>query len=40
VVEEGIDVAEMNAILLRHVEELTLRVIDMQKELDQLKSTK
>lgn len=37
VVEEGIDVAEMNAILLRHVEELTLRMIEMEKVIESLK---
>ena len=29
VTAEGIDLAEMNAILLRQIEELTLRVIDL-----------
>ena len=38
VVEEGIDLGEMNAILLRHIEELTLRMIDMQKEINELKN--
>lgn len=31
--EEGIDLAEMNAILLRQIEELTLRVIELEKKL-------
>jgi hypothetical protein len=31
VVEEGIDLAEMNKILLEKVEELTLRVIELEK---------
>jgi len=30
---EGIDLAEMNAILLRQIEELTLRVIELEKGL-------
>jgi len=29
---EGIDVAEMNKILLEKIEELTLRVIELEKE--------
>lgn len=33
----GFDVAEMNAILLRKIEELTLYVIQQQKEIDALK---
>ncbi|MFN3403807.1 MAG: hypothetical protein ACK40G_06910 [Cytophagaceae bacterium] len=36
----GIDVAEMNEILLKKVEELTLYIIEMRKEIDQLKSNK
>lgn len=35
--ENGINVGEMNAILLKKVEELTLYVIALQKEVDQLK---
>ncbi len=38
--EEGIDVAEMNAILLTKIEELTLLVIDLEKEVKQLKAEK
>jgi hypothetical protein len=38
VTKEGIDLAEMNAILLRQIEELTLRVIKMQEEIEELKS--
>ncbi len=34
----GFDVAEMNAILLRKIEELTLYVIQQQKEIEALKS--
>ncbi|MCC5916535.1 MAG: hypothetical protein JJU02_04325 [Cryomorphaceae bacterium] len=40
VAEDGMDLAEMNAILLRQIEELTLRVIEMQKELNNIKSSK
>lgn len=35
--EKGFDVTEMNAILLRKIEELTLYVIQQQKEIDALK---
>lgn len=35
--EEGIMVGEMNAILLQKVEELTLYVIELQKQIDELK---
>jgi hypothetical protein len=35
---EGVDVGEMNKLLLQKVEELTLYVIDLQKQLDELKS--
>lgn len=38
--EEGIDVAEMNAILLQKVEELTLHLIELQKQVDQLQNGK
>lgn len=34
VLENGIDVAEMNAILLEKIEELTLYVIELQKQMD------
>ena len=33
--EEGIDLAEMNAILLRQIEELTLRVIQLEEKIVQ-----
>ncbi len=36
--EEGIDLAEMDAVLLRQIEELTLRIIELQKQVDELKS--
>ncbi|HQH58843.1 MAG TPA: hypothetical protein PLM94_01540 [Bacteroidales bacterium] len=35
--KDGIDVYEMNAVLLKKVEELTLYVIEQQKQIDQLK---
>lgn len=36
--ETGVDVGEMNKILLQKIEELTLYLIDQQKEIDELKS--
>ena len=36
--EQGIDVGEMNRLLLQKVEELTLYVIDLQKQIVELKS--
>ena len=38
--EEGVDVGEMNKLLLQKVEELTLYIIDLQKQIDELKSEK
>ena len=38
--ENGVDVGEMNKLLLQKVEELTLYVIDLQKQIDELKSKK
>lgn len=38
VLEKGVEVGEMNALLLQKVEELTLYVIQLQKEIDGLKS--
>jgi hypothetical protein len=38
--ENGIQVGEMNTILLKKIEELTLYVIELQKEIDQLKQGK
>lgn len=35
---DGMDVGEMNRLLLEKVEELTLYIIDLQKQLDELKS--
>lgn len=37
VLEDGINVGEMNAVLLKKIEELTLYVIELKKELDLLK---
>lgn len=37
---DGVDLGEMNRLLLQKVEELTLYVIDLQKQLDELKSNK
>ncbi|WP_157676724.1 hypothetical protein [Chryseobacterium sp. T16E-39] len=36
--EKGLDVEEMNKILMQKVEELTLYIIKLQKEVDQLKT--
>lgn len=38
VTENGVNVGEMNALLLKKVEELTLYLISMEKEMDQLKA--
>ena len=38
--EEGVNVGEMNKLLLQKVEELTLYIIDLQKQIDELKSKK
>lgn len=38
--ENGVDVGEMNKILLQKVEELTLYVIDLQKQIDDMKSNR
>lgn len=35
--EDGVDVGEMNKVLLQKVEELTLYIIDLQKQIDELK---
>jgi len=40
VVENGIDVATMDAKLLQKIEELTLYVIQQQKEIEELKATR
>ena len=34
----GVDVGEMNKLLLQKVEELTLYIIDLQKQIDELKA--
>ena len=36
--KDGMDVYEMNAILLKKVEELTLYVIEQQKQIDELEN--
>jgi len=36
--KEGIDVGEMNKLLLQKVEELTLYIIDLKKQVDQIQS--
>ncbi len=38
VLERGVDVGEMNAILLRKIEELTLHAIEQQVQIDALKA--
>ena len=38
--EEGLSVGEMNKILMQKVEELTLHIIDLQKQIDELKNNK
>ena len=38
--ENGVDVGEMNKLLLQKVEELTIYIIDLQKQIDELKSEK
>jgi hypothetical protein len=37
---DGVDLGEMNKLLLQKVEELTLYVIDLQKQVEELKSNK
>lgn len=37
VIEEGVDLAEMNKILLEKIEELTLYTIQQQEEIEKLK---
>lgn len=38
--KEGIELGEMNAILLQKIEELTLYVIELEKQIDELKGDK
>ncbi|MDR1180546.1 MAG: hypothetical protein LBL13_01005 [Bacteroidales bacterium] len=38
--ENGIQLGEMNALLLKKIEELTLHLIDLQKQIDELKAEK
>ena len=35
--EEGLSLGEMNKVLMQKVEELTLHVIELQKQIDELK---
>ena len=37
VLDEGVNVGEMNALLLEKIEELTLYIIDLQKQIEELK---
>ena len=38
--ENGLSVGEMNKILMQKVEELTLHIIELQKQIDELKTEK
>ena len=38
--KDGMDVGEMNRLLLEKVEELTLYIIDLQKQVDEIKSNR
>jgi hypothetical protein len=38
--KEGADLGEMNRVLIEKIEELTLYIIDLQKQIDELKSKK
>jgi hypothetical protein len=40
IAENGADLGELNKILLKKVEELTLHLIQMQKEIETLKNNK
>lgn len=40
VLENGVELGEINMLLLKKVEELTLYIIDMQKQIDDLKTAK
>ncbi len=37
---DGADLGEMNRLLMEKVEELTLYIIDLQKQIDELKSNR
>ncbi len=37
---EGADLGEMNKVLMEKVEELTLYIIDLQKQINELKSNR
>jgi hypothetical protein len=39
VIENGIDLAQMNTLLLKKIEEITLHMVQQQKEIDALKAT-
>jgi len=36
--EKGVELGEMNALLLKKIEELTLYILDLQKQIDELKN--
>ena len=38
--KDGADLGEMNRVLMEKVEELTLYIIDLQKQIDELKFNK
>jgi hypothetical protein len=38
--QQGVDLGQMNALLLQKVEELTLYIIDLQKQINELKQQK
>jgi len=38
VLQNGVDLGKMNALLLKKVEELTLYVIDLKKEVEKMKN--
>jgi hypothetical protein len=38
ILNDGINIGEMNALLLKKIEELTLYIIDQQKQIDELKN--
>jgi len=40
VIAKGVNIGEMNAILLQKVEELTLYILDLQKQINELKTNK
>ena len=38
--EKGLNVGDMNVILLKKIEELTLYIVDLKKEVEDLKKSK